>query len=161
MQSSTLFALLVAVAFVGSAVEAFAGGLQRHVSLASLARREMVKQEIQDLNLEEMFDVFEKADKTVAGAPATSAPPRPSAPKTVGGKSASVPYLPAPKNLDGYVGNKGFDPIGFSDSLDVRWLREAELKHGRIGKFDPVLPLVAAVSAAAVSARPVCFRFSC
>ena len=100
----------------------------------------MVKQEIQDLNLEEMFDVFEKADKTVAGAPATSAPPRPSAPKTAGGKSASVPYLPAPKNLDGLVGNKGFDPIGFSDSLDVRWLREAELKHGRIGKF--VLPLL-------------------
>ena len=76
-------------------------------------------------------------------------------------KSAAVPFLPAPKNLDGLVGNKGFDPIGFSDSLDVRWLREAELKHGRIGKF--VLPLVAAAAAAAAaaSARPVCFRFSC
>ena len=47
-------------------------------------------------------------------------------------KSLSVPFLNAPKNLKGMVGNKGFDPIGFSDSLDVRWLREAELKHGRI-----------------------------
>ena len=26
----------------------------------------------------------------------------------------------------------GFDPIGFSDYLDVRFLREAELKHGRV-----------------------------
>jgi hypothetical protein len=47
-------------------------------------------------------------------------------------KSASVPFLPKPKNLDGLVGNKGFDPVGFSDSIDVRFLREAELKHGRI-----------------------------
>jgi len=30
------------------------------------------------------------------------------------------------------VGNKGFDPIGFSDSIDVRWMQEAEIKHGRI-----------------------------
>jgi hypothetical protein len=26
----------------------------------------------------------------------------------------------------------GFDPFGFSNSFDVRWLREAELKHGRV-----------------------------
>ena len=26
----------------------------------------------------------------------------------------------------------GFDPLGFSNLIDVRWLREAELKHGRI-----------------------------
>ena len=26
----------------------------------------------------------------------------------------------------------GFDPLGFSNRIDVRWLREAELKHGRI-----------------------------
>lgn len=26
----------------------------------------------------------------------------------------------------------GFDPVGFSNWIDVRWLREAELKHGRI-----------------------------
>jgi hypothetical protein len=26
----------------------------------------------------------------------------------------------------------GFDPFGFSDWIDVRWLREAELKHGRV-----------------------------
>jgi hypothetical protein len=25
-----------------------------------------------------------------------------------------------------------FDPLGFSDNFDVKWLREAELKHGRV-----------------------------
>jgi len=47
-------------------------------------------------------------------------------------KSAAVPFLAKPKNLDGLVGNKGFDPIGFSDFISPLWLREAELKHGRI-----------------------------
>lgn len=26
----------------------------------------------------------------------------------------------------------GFDPVGFSNWVDVKWLREAELKHGRV-----------------------------
>ena len=30
------------------------------------------------------------------------------------------------------VGDVGFDPLGISSWVDVRWLREAELKHGRI-----------------------------
>ena len=66
-------------------------------------------------------------------------------------KSKSVPFLDAPQNLKGLVGDKGmyikyyyyqklsfitinpgFDPVGFSDYLDVRFLREAELKHARI-----------------------------
>ena len=42
-----------------------------------------------------------------------------------GEKSKSIPFLPAPSNLEGMIGNKGFDPIGFSDFLDIRWLREA------------------------------------
>ena len=29
-------------------------------------------------------------------------------------------------------GNVEFDPLGFSDVYDVKWLREAELKHGRV-----------------------------
>lgn len=47
-------------------------------------------------------------------------------------KSKAVPFLEAPKNLEGLVGDKGFDPIGFSDFIDPRFLREAELKHGRV-----------------------------
>lgn len=38
--------------------------------------------------------------------------------------SESVPFLSKPKNLDsslpGYV---GFDPLGFSDYFDVKWLQ--------------------------------------
>lgn len=47
-------------------------------------------------------------------------------------KSPSVPFLEAPANLEGMVGNKGFDPAGFSNYIDTKWLREAELKHGRV-----------------------------
>lgn len=45
--------------------------------------------------------------------------------------SKSVPFLVAPKNLKGYVGDVGFDPLAFSDFFDIKWLREAEIKHGR------------------------------
>lgn len=45
--------------------------------------------------------------------------------------SKSVPFLLEPKNLKGYVGDVGFDPLGFSDYFDMKWLREAEIKHGR------------------------------
>ena len=47
-------------------------------------------------------------------------------------KSASLPFLPAPANCEGYVGNVGFDPVGFSNYFPVDYLREAELKHGRM-----------------------------
>eukprot|EP00543_Licmophora_paradoxa_P005559 CAMPEP_0202444192 /NCGR_PEP_ID=MMETSP1360-20130828/3341_1 /ASSEMBLY_ACC=CAM_ASM_000848 /TAXON_ID=515479 /ORGANISM="Licmophora paradoxa, Strain CCMP2313" /LENGTH=161 /DNA_ID=CAMNT_0049060129 /DNA_START=367 /DNA_END=852 /DNA_ORIENTATION=- len=36
-----------------------------------------------------------------------------------------------PQNLKGYVGDVGFDPLGFSEYFDMKWLREAEIKHGR------------------------------
>jgi len=45
--------------------------------------------------------------------------------------SKAVPFLLEKKNLKGYVGDVGFDPMGFSDLFDIKWLREAELKHGR------------------------------
>lgn len=34
-------------------------------------------------------------------------------------------------NLEGYVGDVGFDPLRFSDFMPMDFLREAELKHGR------------------------------
>jgi light-harvesting complex I chlorophyll a/b binding protein 1 len=30
------------------------------------------------------------------------------------------------------AGDQGWDPLGISTLIDVRWLREAELKHGRV-----------------------------
>lgn len=46
--------------------------------------------------------------------------------------SQSLPFLEQPPNLVGYVGDFGFDPFRFSDFMPVDFLREAELKHGRI-----------------------------
>jgi Chlorophyll A-B binding protein len=46
--------------------------------------------------------------------------------------STSLPFLESPPNLEGYVGNAGFDPFRFSDFVPMDFLREAELKHGRI-----------------------------
>jgi len=47
--------------------------------------------------------------------------------------SRSLPFLPKPKNLKGFVGEEAeFDPLEFSKTFDIRWLREAELKHGRV-----------------------------
>mmetsp|Transcript_32169 Transcript_32169/g.72262 ORF Transcript_32169/g.72262 Transcript_32169/m.72262 type:complete len:226 (-) Transcript_32169:53-730(-) len=45
----------------------------------------------------------------------------------------AVPFLQRPPALDGTLaGDVGFDPVGFSNYIDLRWLREAELKHGRV-----------------------------
>eukprot|EP00555_Chaetoceros_dichaeta_P003106 CAMPEP_0198249188 /NCGR_PEP_ID=MMETSP1447-20131203/771_1 /TAXON_ID=420782 /ORGANISM="Chaetoceros dichaeta, Strain CCMP1751" /LENGTH=204 /DNA_ID=CAMNT_0043933753 /DNA_START=106 /DNA_END=720 /DNA_ORIENTATION=+ len=45
--------------------------------------------------------------------------------------SRALPFLSEPKNLKGYVGDVGFDPFAFSEFFDIKWLREAEIKHGR------------------------------
>lgn len=47
-------------------------------------------------------------------------------------RSPAVPFLPYPQNLKGYAGDVGFDPWGFSDNYEMDYLREAELKHGRV-----------------------------
>jgi hypothetical protein len=46
--------------------------------------------------------------------------------------SKSMPFLTAPTKLDGYIGGVGFDPLGFSDNFDPKWLAESEIKHGRV-----------------------------
>lgn len=45
--------------------------------------------------------------------------------------SKSMPFLLAPKYPAGYVGDKGFDPLGLAEYMDIKWMRESELKHGR------------------------------
>ncbi|CAN8068480.1 unnamed protein product [Agarophyton chilense] len=48
-------------------------------------------------------------------------------------KSASVPFLPKPANIpDDAPGYAGFDPIGFSNMFNFKFLQEAEIKHSRI-----------------------------
>jgi len=45
--------------------------------------------------------------------------------------SKALPFLTRPDHLKGYVGDVGFDPMNFSGYMDIKWMREAEIKHGR------------------------------
>ena len=63
-------------------------------------------------------------------AEAPAAPPPPPPPKVE--YSESMPFLVKRPQLSGYVGDVGFDPVGFSEILPMDWLREAELKHCRV-----------------------------
>ena len=48
-------------------------------------------------------------------------------------KSPAMPFLPYPENLRGYIGDDiGFDPLRISDYFPMDYLRESEIKHGRI-----------------------------
>lgn len=54
------------------------------------------------------------------------------------GMSRSLPFLKKPKNIEGLVGSEDFDPFGFSDYYDVKFMQEAELKHGRVAMLATV-----------------------
>jgi len=74
------------------------------------------------------------AEEAEAAAPAEEeAAPAP-APAPAPVMSEALPFMPCPENLVGYqaAGNYGFDPAGFTDWVKVDYLREAEIKHGRI-----------------------------
>jgi len=46
--------------------------------------------------------------------------------------SKSIPYLTKPKGLDSMpIGNREFDPLGLAEIYDIKYMREAEIKHGR------------------------------
>jgi hypothetical protein len=52
--------------------------------------------------------------------------------------SKSLPFLTNPSNTDGLIGSVGFDPLGFSDNFDIKWLQESEIKHGRVAMLATV-----------------------
>jgi len=47
-------------------------------------------------------------------------------------KSKALPFMESPPHLEGMIGNAGFDPLGLSTPQNIKWMREAELKHGRM-----------------------------
>nr|7Y7B_e Chain e, ACPI-11 [Chroomonas placoidea] len=51
----------------------------------------------------------------------------------------AVPFLQPPSKLSSSMqGYAGFDPLGFSEKFDVNWLREAEIKNGRVAMLGVV-----------------------
>ena len=69
-------------------------------------------------------------------------------------KSPAIPFLPAPANCEGYVGNVGFDPLRVSEwGLPVDYLREAELKHGAYGPLSLSLSLFMYIHVGSTSRR--------
>lgn len=69
----------------------------------------------------------------LCGAPLSSSPVFARAAVRMAEASPSVPFLPKPKNLkESMVGYTGFDPLGLSELMDIKWLQESEIKHGRI-----------------------------
>merc|ERR1719313_1475784 len=51
---------------------------------------------------------------------------------TMMAKSKALPFSEAPAHLQGMVGNADFDPWKLSTPQNIKWMREAELKHGRM-----------------------------
>jgi len=47
-------------------------------------------------------------------------------------KSKALPWIESPAHLEGMLGNAGFDPLNLSTPSNIKWMREAELKHGRM-----------------------------
>ena len=48
-------------------------------------------------------------------------------------QSEALPFLEAPAHCDGtYIGDVGFDPLNIGGMYNIKYMREAELKHGRI-----------------------------
>jgi len=63
--------------------------------------------------------------------PVQSAIARASAPAMK--QSDALPFLEAPAHCDGtYAGDRGFDPLNIAGLYNIKWMREAELKHGRV-----------------------------
>merc|ERR1719277_513426 len=76
----------------------------------------------------------ETEEKTAAAATEKAAPPAPPAVEY----AESLPFLVKRPQLKGYVGDVGFDPVGWSEIFPMDWLREAELKHCRVSMLATV-----------------------
>merc|ERR1719164_166680 len=60
------------------------------------------------------------------------APVAPQSTVSMMAKSRALPWSESPEHLEGMIGNAGFDPLGLSSPQNIKWMREAELEHGRL-----------------------------
>lgn len=76
----------------------------------------------------------------LASASAFVAPARGASASGLFAKSKALPFLEAPAKLDGTaVGDFGFDPLGLTNTLsDLSYVKEAEVKHGRVAMLATV-----------------------
>ena len=68
-------------------------------------------------------------------SPLTAPSRRAAAPQIMMKKSEALPFMEEPAHLSGMIGNVGFDPMGLSTPQNIKWMREAELKHGRMAQL--------------------------
>lgn len=70
---------------------------------------------------------------SLCGARLSSSPVASGATVRMAEASPSVPFLPKPKNLkENMIGYTGFDPFALSELMDIKWLQQSEIKHGRV-----------------------------
>jgi len=94
---------------------------------APLPRSKVAVRQMTDVRMEEKAAV---AEAPVEEAVAEAAPAVEYA--------ESLPMLVKRPQLKGYVGDVGFDPVGWSEIFPMDWLREAELKHCRVSMLATV-----------------------
>lgn len=85
------------------------------------------------------------ADAAVGAAPVEETMPEPEPEPIAQAMSYSIPFLTKPKNLEGMVGDVGFDPFGLATIFPVKFMRESEIKHGRVAMLAVVGWLVSEV----------------
>merc|ERR1719478_751941 len=68
----------------------------------------------------------------VCGVSSLNAPVARAPPVSMMAKSRALPWSESPAHLAGMIGNVGFDPLSLSTPQNIKWMREAELKHGRM-----------------------------
>ena len=78
-----------------------------------------------------MLSMLRPPSLTAFASPLTAPSRRAVAPQMMA-KSESLPFMEEPAHLSGMIGNVGFDPMGLSTPQNIKWMREAELKHGRM-----------------------------
>jgi len=56
------------------------------------------------------------------------------------GKSQALPFLPMPAALEGVPNTNGFDPVGFTNVVDIKWLREVRRSYWQYRTLHPSHP---------------------
>lgn len=118
----------IALALLATSVSAFAPATRFATRTATVVKTADAEPEAMDLDLEQMFEVFDEAVAADGGDPSTPA----AAAMTT---SLALPGQPRPVGLNSVAiaGDRGFDPLGLGkDKQTILNYRNAEIKHARL-----------------------------